>query len=89
MPIHGGRDRELVPAQDRAPGQGHFLDRRLAAVGADERGVPVHENELVAAPQVQHRPQQPPRVDPNPALMLFVMTQHDTDPHVALLPMKA
>ena len=27
VPIHGGGDRELVPAQDRAPGQGHFLDR--------------------------------------------------------------
>jgi hypothetical protein len=34
------------------------------------------------------RPQQPPRVDPNPALMLVIVTQHDSDPHVASLPMK-
>jgi hypothetical protein len=81
LALHGRRNGQLVPGDDGSRGEGHLLHARFAVVGADQSGIPVEENELMAAAEVQERAEELPRVYPDTAVVLVIVAQHDSNAH--------
>ena len=76
---------DLIPARGTcAPAAPTSSDLRVAGVGADQRRIPIEEDELVPAAELEQRRQQLLGVDPDAAPVLVVVPQHDSDAHQLL-----